>query len=233
MLLDDWFGIVPIIDMCNHNNNPNTRLIVHRNSDSITNDSAMNISDYCVCLYALEDIPFDHEITISYGNYDNDRLFVQYGFSMEGNIFDRIKWTIRKNNTNNGNDPISQMKIEISMKAIDSIIGDINTSNNDNNKYRHIAIRESLKEGLSLAHAENITIIEGMQCLYNNLTNIEAQYPTTLETDRILYEENTDNISNINKLQLLTCLKYRIEKKILISISKTIIVDAIKMLKGY
>ena len=232
----DWFGVVPIIDMCNHKINPNAQIIVHRNSDNLTNDTVMNIKDYAVCLYALDDIPSDYEITISYGNYDNDRLFVQYGFSIEGNIYDRIKWTAQYNNTNydTNNDTLKQMKIEITMKAIDSIIDNINTNNNDISKYRHIAVRESLREGLLLAHHRNVTLIEGLQYLHDDLNKIERQYPTTLEEDRLIYDEINSNISNINRsIQLLTCLKFRLERKVILNIAKNIIVDAIKMLKGY
>jgi len=232
-LLDDWFCVVPIIDMCNHSNQPNARLVVHRNSDSnIDSNSAFNPRDHAVCLYALEDIPADNEITISYGDYDNDRLFKQYGFVMEGNVYDRIKWSQHRNHTNN--DTLSVMKIDISMNAIDSVIND-NDNYNEINKMRAIAVRESINEGLQTIHSKNMTVIEGLQELYNDLVTIESSYPTTLDDDKNLYDSNSNSNSNSikNRSQLLMCLKYRIEKKAIITMGKSIIDEAIKILKGH
>lgn len=230
-LLDHWFCIVPIIDMCNHNVVPNARLVVNRNSDSNNDvDILMDPRDYAVCLYALEDIPSEQEISISYGDYDNDRLFVQYGFIVEGNSLDSIKWSFHEQNSTN-NDTLSLMKVDITIKAIDSIINDINTDNNndDVSMHRSIAVRNSIKHGLSIVHSQKeLTLIEGLQCLLDDLTTIEKSYPTTLNEDRDIYD-----VTATNRLQLLMCLKYRTEKKILIIKGKMIIENAIKALKGY
>lgn len=120
------------------------------------------------------------------------------------------------------------------MNAIDSIIND-NGNNNEVSKMRAIAVQESINEGLQTVHSKSMTIIEGLQELYNDLIMIESSYPTTLDDDKNLYDSKSNSNSNSikNRLQLLMCLKYRIEKKIIISMGKSIIEEAIKILRGY
>ena len=107
-------------------------------------------------------------------------MFVQYGFIIEGNALDRIQWPIKNNNTttNNNNDKnLSTIKIEISIKALDTIINDFNMNiNNIKTQQRYIAVRESLIEGLKLIHynSNNITIIEALLKLYDQLISIEG-----------------------------------------------------------
>lgn len=87
---EDWFAIVPIIDMCNHDFNPNAFVAIpNRKKDKLTSQEGGESggaeeernSQQSIALEALRPIAAGEEITISYGDdYTNQRLYAQYGF---------------------------------------------------------------------------------------------------------------------------------------------------------
>ena len=69
--------MLPLIDMCNHSFTPNCKLQPVNNGD--------------LQLVALQDVPQQQPLHISYGNLSNDFLLMDYGFVVPGNPFDRVQ----------------------------------------------------------------------------------------------------------------------------------------------
>ena len=61
---NDWFGLLPVIDIANHSLNPNAELNMIVKSENV---SPQDISDEVICLCASRDLEEGEEITISYG----------------------------------------------------------------------------------------------------------------------------------------------------------------------
>lgn len=81
----DSFAFVPMVDMANHDPLHPTAVF------ETVPDAAVKFSAFA--LRAARDLDAGTEITISYGDgHDNDRLFVQYGFTMDANPNDSIAW---------------------------------------------------------------------------------------------------------------------------------------------
>lgn len=70
-------SMLPLIDMCNHSFTPNCKLQPVNNGD--------------LQLVALQDVPQQQPLHISYGNLSNDFLLMDYGFVVPGNPFDRVQ----------------------------------------------------------------------------------------------------------------------------------------------
>jgi hypothetical protein len=82
----DVFAFVPLIDMANHD--PRHPAAVF---ETIADEGTAEFSAFT--LRAARDMEVGAEVTISYGDeHDNDRLFVQYGFTMDANPHDSIAW---------------------------------------------------------------------------------------------------------------------------------------------
>ena len=69
--------MLPLIDMCNHSFNPNCKLQPVDNGD--------------LQLIAIQDIPQQQPLQLSYGNLSNDFLLMDYGFVVPSNPFDRVQ----------------------------------------------------------------------------------------------------------------------------------------------
>jgi len=89
----DSFALVPIIDSCNHSLDPNCKLEADfdsefdgdENGDRVrvnNNNRDLRHNRSGFRLVALKPIQAGEELTISYGNYSNRRLLVQYGFTL-------------------------------------------------------------------------------------------------------------------------------------------------------
>lgn len=70
-------SMLPLIDMCNHSFAPNCKIQTTGSGD--------------VQLVALQHIPQQQPLQLSYGNLSNDFLLMDYGFVMPGNPFDRVQ----------------------------------------------------------------------------------------------------------------------------------------------
>ncbi|DBA78760.1 hypothetical protein WJX77_011196 [Trebouxia sp. C0004] len=70
-------AMLPLIDMCNHSFAPNCKL------QPLGNGSLQ--------LVALQDIPQQQPLLLSYGGLSNDFLLMDYGFVMADNPFDRVQ----------------------------------------------------------------------------------------------------------------------------------------------
>ena len=69
--------MLPLIDMCNHSFSPNCKLQPQQ--------------DKSLQLVALEHIPQQQPLLLSYGNLPNDFLFMDYGFVVGNNPYDRVQ----------------------------------------------------------------------------------------------------------------------------------------------
>lgn len=69
-------SMLPLIDMCNHSFAPNCQLQIDGSGD--------------VGLVALQHIPQQQLLQLSYGNFSNDFLLMDYGFIIPDNPFDKI-----------------------------------------------------------------------------------------------------------------------------------------------
>lgn len=70
-------SLLPLIDLCNHCFTPNCKIQSTSNGE--------------VQLLALQDIPQQQPLQLSYGNLNNDFLLMDYGFMVPGNPFDRVQ----------------------------------------------------------------------------------------------------------------------------------------------
>ena len=69
--------MLPLIDMCNHSFVPNCKL------QPLGNGSLQ--------LVALQDIPHQQPLLLSYGGLSNDFLLMDYGFVVANNPFDGVQ----------------------------------------------------------------------------------------------------------------------------------------------
>jgi len=96
-IVEDWFGVLPVLDMANHSLDPSAdvKMIVPTGLQGEEGEmpTDTNISQLTLCLCATRDLSEGEEVTISYGeDYPNRRLFVQYGFVLDCNPHDMIQW---------------------------------------------------------------------------------------------------------------------------------------------
>lgn len=70
-------AMLPLIDMCNHSFSPNCKLQPQK--------------DKSLQLVALEHIPQQQPLLLSYGNLPNDFLLMDYGFVVDNNPHDRVQ----------------------------------------------------------------------------------------------------------------------------------------------
>lgn len=89
-ILPDYYAVIPIIDVANHAMEPSAEVnFLVSNSDADINSGSPDGKIITLC--ATRDLAEGDEVTISYGDqYSNRRLFVQYGFVVEDNPFDRV-----------------------------------------------------------------------------------------------------------------------------------------------
>lgn len=69
--------MLPLIDMCNHSFTPNCKL--------------QPAGGGTLQLVALQDIPHQQPLLLSYGSLSNDFLLMDYGFVVPNNPFDRVQ----------------------------------------------------------------------------------------------------------------------------------------------
>lgn len=78
--LDGTYMLAPFADMANHSFRPNTAYYFDQGAFKYR---------------ALRYIPKSHEITISYGTKGNERLYLNYGFTLPGNPFSATELFLR------------------------------------------------------------------------------------------------------------------------------------------
>jgi len=215
-IVENWFGILPILDMANHSLDPSAdvKMLVSGEDESgqITD---VNISDMTLCLCANRDLKEGDEVTISYGeDYNNRRLFVQYGFTLDCNPFDLIQWDSSSSNLPSSSSS-SNLSSEQAMQAqqlkestlsllkasFQRILGfDSNNKDKgkDNNqqsvqdiKQRILPITQSLAFRISTVIRNNLlqapaplTPIDVLLSLQRDLENCINSLPTSIEEDR-------------------------------------------------
>ena len=81
---EDWFAVIPIMEIANHDQNPNANFVMLGINGPMNYSTPINdILRGKFCLQAIKDIEKDEQILISYKTKSNNRLFLQqYGFSL-------------------------------------------------------------------------------------------------------------------------------------------------------
>jgi hypothetical protein len=209
-IIENWFGILPILDMANHSLDPSADVkMLVSGEDESGQTTDVNISDMTLCLCATRDLKEGDEVTISYGeDYNNRRLFIQYGFILDCNPFDLIQWDSSNNNLPSSSTLSSEQAMQAQelkesvlslLKASFQRILSFDSNNKDDNqqsiqdiKQRILPITQSLASRISTvirnnllqASADTPTPIDILLSLQRDLENCINSFPTSLEEDR-------------------------------------------------
>ena len=253
-LTSDWFAMVPVIDIANHDPEPCsqfefTGIDITMDSDELPNNGL------CV-LKALRDIESGESVTIRYDSkddsYSNERLMVQYGFIIPNNpylapsLFDSpsndsnqpVKST---NNPNSAENTLQELSNEVTDALIDSVIQiQVELQQEFDNTEPIIKNLEYLSPLIGIQLRKHFN--NNIDTFYHHIQNIINQFPTSLSDDyKSLHDiddyllqvtTNTNEMSEINEKQRLkACLLYRIDKKEKLKLASKILEYAINKLK--
>lgn len=238
---DDWFAMVPIVDIANHDAVPSAKfeIVTPSNAQIPATQSeeeaeeALFATGVCV-LRATRDLAEGDPVTISYGGsdsdngggaYSNERLLVQYGFTIDGNptisedIFPPLSLA----------EQAAYATYTVSDRAQDALVD---------------AAAKLFADGGGLVQrVQSIAPLLGRQVrsmpvdvLLEKVRARLAAFPTTLASDYELCQQEElirsqdSNQGSGRDSRKLTCLRYRIDMKENLTVAELILKYAAELL---
>lgn len=254
----DWFAIVPIIEIANHDIEPNAVFL-----SQSPNNAETDIRDgYCI-LQASEDIEQGESVLLAYdgtsaAKHDNCRLFTQYGFTLEANPHgEALPWPRSQQSLISDKEPgvnaMSSIQNEMVDLLVDAAIRVLSAEGPGLEGFegtmprRVEAVSRSLG-GRVRAWKNEIPGATANDCLMHILREVEEMQHgkiSSLEDDTALlcalrqatsssvdvrgHDTELSGNSAFNREQYMACVQYRMESKANIHVAMTMLREAMRI----
>lgn len=236
----DWFAIVPIIELANHNaqDQSNARF----EAQNVDVDEAGIPTGSCI-LRAKRAIEEGSAVHISYDEgesvpYSNKRLMTQYGFSLPTNLEiendgeeSYIQWTGDKSGNQLGVSP--QVLDEVIDSLVDATIAFKLDDGGSLSAYTNMETVACAELGNRLRFLCNVeggqnTKNDVLQALLQEVEQAEAQLPSSFEHDQKYLSDNSDESNTEDPFRTVkkAIINYRLNKKAPYAVAKTLIETA-------
>lgn len=227
---DDWFAMVPIIDISNHDTfGPSAKFEVIQppQSQALSEEEAEDAlftNGVCI-LRATKDLTEGDSITINYGGvdkaaYSNERLLIQYGFTDPGNptLSDNIFPSM------SNEEKAMSLTYKMSEKEEDAVID--------------AASRLFADGGSLIERVQSVAPLLGRQVklmpikvLYDKIKAKLSKFLTTLAEDYELCQQIEEKLTDgVDQTRLLTCVRYRIDVKENLTVAELVLKYALQLL---
>jgi hypothetical protein len=166
-----------MIDMANHDFNPSVQF----------ESSAISTTDHqIVCsLRALRDVAQGEDVSICYDStYDSDRLFVQYGFTLDCNPNDKIPWPVLRpqlHDTTGVSQHAKRSAHQQLRRAAESL--------HDGDSRSRVVVEslqsrlDDIQVAIDIQQSVDEQIIAILRALLADIEHLHATFPTSLSAD--------------------------------------------------